>query len=256
MPALPWAPRRLLRPAAVIESFTAFGLRSIFLRPVNYQGFARKRYAAKDTTAAWNAYHSAFVDALIEYNWTAAEPVEEYYFVHCLRRVLRSGHNGHVDLRNPNILGHSYLVVDYDGTFYIGERLDDQIAQEERRARPHETDERRQLEMHLPGDRRKDFVISIDTAHVRSADPNSARSFELVVARCGRGGRGEPGGRYFVTSTDRTAIRDCALHALRSEGYRGFGDVTVISDGAEILKRLPRAMPKPTAHIIDLVTSP
>ncbi|NRP21997.1 hypothetical protein LPJGGPFB_05256 [Ensifer adhaerens] len=136
-------------------------------------------------------------------------------------------------------------------TIKIGERLDDQIAQEERRARPHETDERRQLEMHLPGDRRKEFVIRIDTAHVRSADPNSARSFELVVARCGRGGRGEPGGRYFVTSTDRTAIRDCALHALRSEGYRGFGDVTVISDGAEILKRLPRAMPKPTAHIID-----
>ncbi|MBV8106288.1 MAG: hypothetical protein JO223_16990 [Hyphomicrobiales bacterium] len=28
-------------------------------------------------------------------------------------------------------------------------------------------------------------------------------------------------------------------------------DVTVISDGAEILKRLLRAMPKPTAHIID-----
>lgn len=27
--------------------------------------------------------------------------------------------------------------------------------------------------------------------------------------------------------------------------------MTVISDGAEILKRLPRAMPKPTAHIID-----
>ncbi len=31
---------------------------------------------------------------------------------------------------------------------------------------------RRQLEMQLPGDRRKEFVISIDTAHVRSADPN------------------------------------------------------------------------------------
>ncbi|MGX5851979.1 hypothetical protein ACWGTO_34045, partial [Mesorhizobium sp. PL10] len=36
-----------------------------------------------------------------------------------------------------------------------------------------------------------------------------------------------------------------------TSGYRGFGDVTVISDGAEILKRLPRAMPKPTTHIID-----
>jgi hypothetical protein len=34
-------------------------------------------------------------------------------------------------------------------------------------------------------------------------------------------------------------------------GYRGFGDVTVISDGAEVLERVPRAMPKPTTHIID-----
>ncbi|BCH05408.1 hypothetical protein MesoLj131b_74070 (plasmid) [Mesorhizobium sp. 131-2-5] len=136
-------------------------------------------------------------------------------------------------------------------TIRIGERLDDQVAEEELHARA-QTDERRQLEMQLPGDRRKEFVISIDTAHVRSADSNSARNFELVVARCGRGGRGEGGGRYFVTgSTDQRAIRDRALHALREVGYRGFGDVTVISDGAEILKRLPRAMPKPTAHIID-----
>jgi hypothetical protein len=89
-------------------------------------------------------------------------------------------------------------------------------------------------------------------AHVRSADPKSARNFELVVARCGRGGRGEAGGRYFVTaSTDQYTLRDRVLHALGQEGYRGFGDVAVISDGAEILKRLPRAMPKPTTHIID-----
>lgn len=136
-------------------------------------------------------------------------------------------------------------------TIRIGERLDDQIVRETWRARS-QTDDRRQLEMQLPGDRRKEFVISIDTAHVRSAESNSARNFELVVARCGRGGRGEAGGRYFVTSsTEQQAIRDRALHALGEVGYRGFGDVTVISDGAEILKRLPRAMPKPTSHIID-----
>lgn len=110
--------RNLPEPTSVIEAFTSFGLRSIYLRPVNYQGFARKRFAAKDSAADWNAYHSAFIDALIEYNWSANEPVEEYYFVHCLRRVLRAGHNGHADLRNPNILGHGYLVIDYDGTFY------------------------------------------------------------------------------------------------------------------------------------------
>ena len=136
-------------------------------------------------------------------------------------------------------------------TIRTGEKLDRQAAEEDRRAASHLKD-RRQLELELPGDRRREFVVSVDTAHVRSADPKSARNFELVVARCGRGGRGEAGGRYFVTaSTDQYALRDRVLHALEQEGYRGFGDVAVISDGAEILKRLPRAMPKPTTHIID-----
>lgn len=123
----------------------------------------------------------------------------------------------------------------------VGERLDDQIMRETWRAGSR-ADDRRQLEMQFPGDRRKEFVISIDTAHVWSAERNSARNFELVIARCGRGGRGEPGGRYFVTgSTGQHAIRNRALHALEGAGYSGFGDVTVISDEAEILKRLPRA---------------
>ena len=136
-------------------------------------------------------------------------------------------------------------------TIRTGERLDRLAAEEERTASLRAKD-RRQLELELPGDRRREFAISIDTAHIRNAISKSSRNFELVVARCGRGGRGEAGGRYFVTaSTDQYALRDRALHALGQEGYRGFGDVAVISDGAEILKRLPRAMPKPTTHIID-----
>ncbi|MER9070604.1 hypothetical protein NKH84_29345 [Mesorhizobium sp. M0902] len=60
------------------------------------------------------------------------------------------------------------------------------------------------------------------------------------------------GRRDFVTGrTDQQAIGDRALHSLQEAGYRGFGDVTVISDGAEILKRLPRATPKPTTPIIE-----
>jgi hypothetical protein len=79
-----------------------------------------------------------------------------------------------------------------------------------------------------------------------------ARNFEIVVARCGRSGRSDLGGRCFVTSnTDQREMRDRSLQALRKAGYCGFGDVTVISDGAEFLKRLARAMPKPTKHIID-----
>jgi hypothetical protein len=135
-------------------------------------------------------------------------------------------------------------------TIRIGKRLDDQTRQETWRARS-QTDDRASLRCSFPAIG-AEFVFSIDTAHVRSAEPMSARNFELVVARCGRGGRGKPGGRYFVTgSTEQHAIRDRALHALEEVGYRGVGDVTVISDGAEILKRLPRAMPKPTTHIID-----
>ncbi|WP_166096780.1 His-Xaa-Ser system radical SAM maturase HxsB [Rhizobium flavescens] len=110
--------RNLPDPRSVIESFTSFEMRSIYLRPVNYQGFARKQFQALDSAVRWNAYHAEFIDAMIDYNWTANEPVEEYYFVHCLRRVLRSGHNGHSDLRNPNVLGQSYLVIDHDGVFY------------------------------------------------------------------------------------------------------------------------------------------
>ena len=104
--------------STVIETFVGYGIRSIYLRPVNYQGFARKQFNARSVATAWNRYHSSFIDALIDYNWDAEAPVEEYYFTHCLRRVLRSGHNHHVDLRNPNIIGQSYVVIDYDGKFY------------------------------------------------------------------------------------------------------------------------------------------
>ena len=88
-------------PEKIIRTFAEFGIRSIYLRPVNYQGFARKRYGHGDDVA-WNLYYDRFIDAMIAYKQTAPQHVEEYYFVHCLRRVLRPGHHGHVDLRNAS----------------------------------------------------------------------------------------------------------------------------------------------------------
>jgi hypothetical protein len=110
--------------------------------------------------------------------------------------------------------------------------------------------DRRQLELELPGDRRREFVVSVDTAHVRSADPKSGRNFELVVARCGRGGRGEAGGGYFVTaSTDQHCVTrsrtPCSWARRVSRLWRRRRDL------GWRLKRLPRAMPRPTARIID-----
>ncbi|MER9599073.1 hypothetical protein [Mesorhizobium sp. M0244] len=102
-------------------------------------------------------------------------------------------------------------------TIKVGERLNDQITEETWRAKM-QMEERHQLEMQLPGDRRKEFVISIDTAHVRSADPNSARNFELVVARCGRGGRGKSAVATLSPPTLtnlRYAIERCTLFGKR-----------------------------------------
>jgi hypothetical protein len=48
-------------------------------------------------------------------------------------------------------------------TIRTGEKLDRQAAEEDRRAASQLKD-RRQLELKLPGDRRREFVISVDTA--------------------------------------------------------------------------------------------
>lgn len=60
-------------------------------------------------------------------------------------------------------------------TIRIGERLDEQIMRETWKPRA-QIDDRHQLEMQLSGDGRKEFVVSIDTAHVRSAELRTCRS--------------------------------------------------------------------------------
>jgi His-Xaa-Ser system radical SAM maturase HxsB len=106
--------------ASVIDTFASFGLTSIFLRPINYQGFARKRHAkSRDLNSDWEAYHRAFVRNLIARNWRDRTHVlEETYLSICLRRIFHPGTQRHVDLRNPNPLGVDYLVIDFDGRLY------------------------------------------------------------------------------------------------------------------------------------------
>jgi hypothetical protein len=136
-------------------------------------------------------------------------------------------------------------------TLTLGARLEEQSLRRERESPPLAC-ERTQLELGMPNDPLREFVVSVDTAHIRSADPKTARDFEIVIARCGRGGRGTPPGHYFATTnTSQLEMRARTLQALQFEGYSGHGEVTILSDGAEIMKRLPKALPKPTTHIID-----
>ncbi|HYJ53130.1 MAG TPA: His-Xaa-Ser system radical SAM maturase HxsB [Allosphingosinicella sp.] len=107
-------------PDALIDAYAGFGLESIFLRPINYQGFARKRHSgSREQGAAWRGYYERFVRAIIAHNWADRTRVlEETYFSICLRRIFQPGADRHVDLRNPNPLGVDYIVVDHDGQVY------------------------------------------------------------------------------------------------------------------------------------------
>lgn len=100
----------------LVGVYDSYGFRSIYLRPVNYQGFARSKGSL--AIDKWTDYYLSFVDFLIERNWQTKKFFSEYYFTHCLKRVLQSGHDGHVDIRNPNPPATDYIVVDYDGTLY------------------------------------------------------------------------------------------------------------------------------------------
>lgn len=105
-------------PKEVIERYASLGLRSIFLRPVNHLGFARKKHDALDVSDRWNQYRRLFIKELISYNAENEAWIEEFYLSHCLRRIYQPSCNHHVDLRNPNPMGIDYLVVDYDGELY------------------------------------------------------------------------------------------------------------------------------------------
>lgn len=136
-------------------------------------------------------------------------------------------------------------------TLALGKRLDEKARDRAWFDPPH-ADEREQIELDLPNDPEREFVVSIDTAHIKSASEADGRTFEIAVARCGRGLRGSRPGHYFVTAdTSKQELRLRTLQALQSEGYMGRGEITVLSDGAEIMKRLPRNLPRPTRHIVD-----
>jgi His-Xaa-Ser system radical SAM maturase HxsB len=105
---------------ALIDAYAEHGLTSIFLRPINFQGFARKRHRdAREQDTAWRGYYERFVRRIIERNWhDRSRVLEESYLSICLRRIFQPGADRHVDLRNPNPMGVDYIVVDYDGTVY------------------------------------------------------------------------------------------------------------------------------------------
>lgn len=111
---------RLPDPNELLDAFDAFGLRSIYLRPVSYYGFARKHHPTSvGYDPRWSQFYNSVIHAMISRNTSNCGAVwEEFYLTHLIKRLLRPGENSHADIRSPNWLGHDHLVIDYDGVLY------------------------------------------------------------------------------------------------------------------------------------------
>lgn len=107
-------------PDELIDAYLEYGFDEIYLRPINFQGFARKKHPkSRDTQAKWLEYHKRFLYRLIERNFNDRSKVlSESYLSLLLRRIFRPGLDRHVDIRNPNPVGVDYVVIDYDGLVY------------------------------------------------------------------------------------------------------------------------------------------
>lgn len=106
------------KPKELINTYRKYGFKSIFLRPVNYQGFARKKFEeiSKDYIK-WSNFYIKAIDLIREIN--TKEYFEEYYLSLLLERIFSSNiKNNYVDFRSPNFIAHDYLVIDYSGKFY------------------------------------------------------------------------------------------------------------------------------------------
>jgi His-Xaa-Ser system radical SAM maturase HxsB len=110
-------PEALPEPDALLDAYDGFGIRSIYLRAIVHHGFARKRQSVRLTD--WRTFYEACIEAMIARNSDGAAPVfEESYLTLALKRLLRAGEDGHIDLRSPQWLGFDHIVIDYDGTIY------------------------------------------------------------------------------------------------------------------------------------------
>jgi His-Xaa-Ser system radical SAM maturase HxsB len=104
-------------PQGLIDCYATFGFQSIFLRPVNYMGFARKKHADLSCDfAAWNTFYRAALERIIDLNQDGY--FEEFYLALMLRSIFAGLPSGFVDLRSPSRFASDYCVIDFDGTLY------------------------------------------------------------------------------------------------------------------------------------------
>ena len=88
----------------------------LFLRPVNYQGFARAFNEEAKDLEAWQQAYKSGIEHIFQRN---AQITQAWNHIrYSSFKIFNPSNNGYVDLRTPNPLCHDYIVIDYDGALY------------------------------------------------------------------------------------------------------------------------------------------
>ena len=112
----------IVDPRIMMEVYLEYknlGFNEIFMRPVNYQGFARKKHSSsKSIGDEWSDSYLQFLEWLFNENETSDHKISETFFSLHAKRIFKAGYNSHVDFRNPNPVAKDYVVVNFDGKLF------------------------------------------------------------------------------------------------------------------------------------------
>ena len=102
----------------VIDFYYELEIPHIFLRPVSYHGFARRKKIQSDRDTLWIKKYLKSLDYICEQNSLRNHKLIETNLSIHIKKIFDPNDKGYVDLRTPNKIAKDFLVVDYDGAFY------------------------------------------------------------------------------------------------------------------------------------------
>jgi len=101
----------------LIDQYVDLGFSGIFLRPVNYLGFARKKHAdSHDWNEGWEEFYEACIEHIARINQEIY--FEEFSLSVIVKQIFLGSESGFVDHRSPARYASDYILIDYDGTLY------------------------------------------------------------------------------------------------------------------------------------------
>lgn len=104
-------------PCSLIDLYRDLGASGIFLRPVNFMGFARKRHqSASSGFENWRNFFDQSLEHIKQINRT--QYFEEVYVADLVRQVFLRELGAFIDFRSPSNFLCDMAVIDFDGTVY------------------------------------------------------------------------------------------------------------------------------------------